>query len=110
LIYFPYLDRILNARQPLKAFGGENEQYFVFFYMDYSEHEQRYFVFLLAGRRPAVAGLLGVLGASMSGPGLHPIRKAADAACSYASPKQHFTPSGDKCSLPRHLRIGLMAD
>ena len=47
--------------------------------------------FFLAGRRPADAGLLGVLGAAVSGPGLHPIRTAADAACSYASPKQRFT-------------------
>ncbi|WP_158301430.1 hypothetical protein [Methanocella paludicola] len=55
-----------------------------------------------------MARLLGFSGASMSGPGLHPTRMAADAACSYASPKR----CGDKTPhpLPGHLRIGLMAD
>jgi len=57
----------------------------------------------LAGRRPADAGLLGVLGSPMSGPGLHPARPAADAAGSLASPKQRFT-LREKRSLPRHLR------
>jgi hypothetical protein len=64
---------------------------------------ENYFIFLFAGRRPADAGLLDVLGAPMSGPGLHPIRKAADAACSYASPKRRFPKA--KRPLPGHLRI-----
>jgi hypothetical protein len=51
-----------------------------------------------------MAGLLGVLGASMSGPGLHPRPKGADALSASASPKQRFT-LREKRSLPRHLRI-----
>jgi hypothetical protein len=35
---------------------------------------------------------------------------AADTACSLASPKQRFYSDEKKRSLPRHLRIGLMAD
>ncbi len=38
-----------------------------------------------------------------------PLRMAADAACSLASPKRRFT-LREKRPLPRHLRIGLMAD
>ncbi len=44
---------------------------------------------LLAGRRPAVAGLLGVPGAAVPGPGLHPGADGFAAAAS-ASPEQHF--------------------
>jgi hypothetical protein len=67
-------------------------------------------VFLPGGSTPGLlAGLLGVLGAPMAGPDLHPARPAADAAGSLAGPKRRFT-LREKRPLPGHLRIGLMAD
>jgi hypothetical protein len=60
---------------------------------------------LAGGSTPGLlAGLLGVLGAPMSGPDLHPARPAADAAGSLAGPKQRFI-LRKKRSLPGHLRI-----
>jgi hypothetical protein len=70
--------------------------------------------FFLAGRRPADAGLLDVLGAPMYGPGLHPGAGCFAAAAS-ASPAR-IGISQKRCGskkphpLPGHLRIGLMAD
>jgi hypothetical protein len=55
-----------------------------------------------AGRRPAVAGLLGVLGASMSGSGLHPRLRASHVPSQALSDVYTF---GAKRPLPRHLRI-----
>jgi hypothetical protein len=51
-------------------FAGLLYDYLVFFFAGLLYD---YLVFFFAGRRPAFAGLLGVLGASMSGPGLHPL-------------------------------------
>jgi len=63
-----------------------------------------------------MAGLLGVLGASVSGPvsksaprGVAPrFARPLMRRASLASPKRRFTK--EKRPLPRHLRIGLMAD
>ncbi|BAI62066.1 hypothetical protein MCP_1994 [Methanocella paludicola SANAE] len=83
----------------------------------------RVVIFLFAGRRPAVAGLLGVPDAPMSGPGLHPASHGpsgmlrSQALLELASAKSSVLSFGKNAHYPAimHERsarrsIGLMAD
>ena len=88
-------------------FASLHYQYLGFYFAGL--HYQ-YLGFYFAGRRPAVAGLLGVLGASMSGPGLHPASHGRCCGMLRSQALSDVYTFGAKRPLPRHLRIGLMVD
>src|SRR5208282_2805970 len=62
LVWSRFAKPVLSGAREFKSPPRRFYYYLIYFFFD------DYLVFFFAGRRPAVAGLLGVLGASMSGP------------------------------------------